>query len=99
MQNATWALPKDCVWESPIETITKHSLEKLYAHHFQKFNEDHSSLANFFSKTLEIPNCNWEQLVEEVRAFKSSDCTDFDRISMLYECLDKERLKESSKLR
>jgi hypothetical protein len=91
-QKATWAFPKDCVWESPIEMTTKHSLARLYANHFRKFSADRSNLASFFSKTLEIPNCNWEHLIEEIRAFKSSNCTDFDRISTLYECLANERL-------
>ena len=86
-QEATWALPKDCVWESPIEMMTKHSLAKLYASQFQQFSADSSNLANFFGKTLEIPNCNWEDLVKEIRAFKSSGCTNFDRISALYTCL------------
>jgi hypothetical protein len=67
--------------------MTKHSLAKLYASQFQQFNADRSNLANFFGKTLEIPNCNWEHLVEEIRAFKSSNYTDFDRISALYSCL------------
>ena len=66
---------------------TKHSLAKLYEIQFQKFNTDRSNLASFFGKTLGIPNCNWEHLVEEVRAFKASNCSDFDRISSLYLCL------------
>lgn len=66
---------------------TKHSLAKLYANFFQQFNADRSNLANFFSKTLNIPNCSWKHLVEEIGAFKSSHCTDFDRISALYKCL------------
>jgi len=95
-QKAAWAFPKDCVWESPIEMTTKHSLAKLYANHFQKFSADRSILVSFFSKTLEIPNSNWEHLIEEIRAFKSSNCTDFDRISALYECLANERLIDIS---
>jgi hypothetical protein len=71
---------------------TKHSLAKLYANHFPKFSVDRSNLASFFSMTLEIPNCNWEHLVEEIRAFKSSNCNNFDRISTLYECLANKRL-------
>jgi hypothetical protein len=91
-QKATWVFPKDCVWESSIEMTTKHSLAKLYANHFQKFSADRSNLTSFFWKTLEIPNCNWEHLIEEIRTFKSSNCTNFDRISELYECLANEHL-------
>jgi hypothetical protein len=91
-KKATWAFPEDCVWESPIEMTTRHSLAKLYENHFRKFGADRSNLANFFSKTLEIPKCNWEHLTEEIRTFKSSNYTDFDRISALYECLANERL-------
>jgi hypothetical protein len=47
-------------------------------------------MANFFTKTLGIPNCNWEYLVEEIREFKASDGADFDRISALYSCLASE---------
>ena len=66
---------------------TKHSLAQLYANHFQQFSADRSSLDNLFSKILKIPNCNWQHLVQEIRDFKSSNCTDFDRISALYKCL------------
>lgn len=70
----------------------KYSLAKLYEDSFERFSTDRSNLANFFSGTLEIPDHDWEDLVEEIRAFKSSDCTDFDRVSELYKCLADERL-------
>lgn len=75
------------MWESPIEMTTKHSLAGLYEMRFEKFNTDRSNLASFFGKTLEIPDCTWKHLVVEIRAFKASNCTDFDRISALYLCL------------
>jgi hypothetical protein len=53
-QEASWALPEECVWESPIEMTTKHSLAKLYEIQFQKFNTDRSNLAGFFGKTIGI---------------------------------------------
>lgn len=75
---------------------TKHSLAKLYEIQFQKFNTDRSNLAGFFGKTVGIPNCNWEHLVAEVRDFKASNCTDFDRINALYLCLESKCVEADS---
>lgn len=51
---------------------------------------DRSSLENLFSKTLKIPNSGWENLVEEIKAFKELDDDDFDRINELYRCLSEQ---------
>ena len=66
---------------------TKHSLARLYQSRFPGFSSDHSILASFFSETLKIPNCGWEDLISEIRHFKSSEFNDLDRISMLYKAL------------
>lgn len=67
---------------------TKYSLARRYQDNFEQFATDHSSLSNFFSKTLQIPNCTWEVIVEDIRKFKEIKSTDFDRIRKLYKCLE-----------
>ncbi|KAK3684086.1 hypothetical protein B0T22DRAFT_385008 [Podospora appendiculata] len=86
--SATWALPEECVWEAPIQLRAKHSLVPLYSATFgHKFATDRSTLANFFSSTLKIRNCTWEDIVDDIRAFRNRKETDFDRIAALYTCL------------
>ena len=77
------------MWDSPIEMVSKHSLARLYENRFKRlFEEDHAALCAFFTQTLQVPNCTWEDLVREIQDFKSSKCTDFDRIRSLYKCLE-----------
>lgn len=75
---------------------TKYSLAAIYSRTFPKFEENRSQLSSFFSRSLGIPDCSWEDLVEEIRDFKSSENTDFDRISELYTCLNDFELDDES---
>ncbi|KND89213.1 hypothetical protein TOPH_06200 [Tolypocladium ophioglossoides CBS 100239] len=84
---AKWAKPHECVWEAPTELATKYPLESSYTRKFRQFERDRPYLADFFTTTLNIPNCDWTLIVREIEEFKSSDCTDFDRISKLYKFL------------
>lgn len=84
---AKWTNPEECVWDGPTELTLKYPLKLLYASKFQQFERDRPYLAGFFSNTLNIPNCDWTHIVQEIEEFKTSGCTDFDRINKLYKFL------------
>ena len=77
----------DCVWKAPVPMTTKHALAALYADHFENLDQDGSNLARFFSKTLELRNCGWDDIINEIKDFQKSKSADFDRIHKLYKCL------------
>jgi hypothetical protein len=71
---------------------TKYPLAKLYSKSFAQVNGGLSRLANFFLRTLNVPNCTWEHIVEEIRAFKSGNSINLDRVVELYKGLADMRL-------
>lgn len=80
------------MWETTVELTTKHSLVKLYENSFPGFQADKVYLADFFNVILGISDCSWMDIIGEIKALKSSDFVDFDRICLLYSCLHRIRL-------
>ncbi|KAK3367905.1 hypothetical protein B0H63DRAFT_489977 [Podospora didyma] len=95
--DAIWAYPSNCVWEAPMELTKKHSLSLIYQRAFPNFDRDRSHFHAFFSSTLEIPDCTWRDLVEELKSLRAhsqrNNATDLDKESAhntankIYECL------------
>lgn len=68
---------------------TKHPLEKLYSSAFQIPEGGFALLASFFRQTLDVPNCTWKNIMDEIRFFRDGDddSFDLDKASQLYKCL------------
>jgi hypothetical protein len=67
---------------------TKVDLEGCYAQHFSQFDQDSSHLSSFFQRTLGVRNWNWKDIVDEIKALTSTDAKDFDKVVILYICLE-----------
>ncbi len=75
---------------------TKCTLARVYAEEFSS-NRDLSRLETFFVRTLGVPSCTWEDIVEEIRSCKTrsnkiQNCNTrrhiiWVRVQELYRCL------------
>jgi hypothetical protein len=70
---------------------TKYTLARVYAEEVSS-NRDLSRLKIFFTDTLEIPSCTWEDIVEEIRSCKTQRGITRARARELYGCLFDMRL-------
>ncbi|KAH6617397.1 hypothetical protein F5144DRAFT_520469 [Chaetomium tenue] len=91
-----WAEPQDCLWNSPIEMLTKYTLARAYTPTFTTNDDSLIRLEAFFVRTLGIPNCSWEHVVEELRDYTTGIVfinLDLSRARELYKCLSEMRLQ------
>ncbi|KAK3370805.1 hypothetical protein B0T24DRAFT_554720 [Lasiosphaeria ovina] len=86
-----WTKLEDCVWEAPVYLWEKRSLQNAYAYtwKYTRAPNDFASLAGFFTRTLGVPNCTREHLVDEVRYVARVYKTDakLNHMRNLYKCL------------
>lgn len=85
-----WAEPQDCLWNSPIEMLTKYTLARAYTPTFQTSDDSFIGLETFFVRTLGVPNCSWEHVVDEIRDYTTGIVfidLDLGRARELYKCL------------
>ena len=97
---AVWAKLENCIWEGPpnLELRSKYCLKSLYSTHYPKFKSGKVLLADFFLNTLQIEQYwTWQDLVDEIRAFKDCDSIELDRIHSVYKCLHDMKLDGSPK--
>ncbi|KAK0705957.1 hypothetical protein B0T26DRAFT_679718 [Lasiosphaeria miniovina] len=86
-----WTKLEDCVWEAPVYLWEKCSLQNAYADTWKhtRAPNDLASLAGFFTRTLGVPDCTREHLVDEVRHVARVYKTEakLDHMRKLYKCL------------
>jgi hypothetical protein len=59
------------------------------SHKYSSFKTEAAQLKNFFLKTLKVPEkCNWKNIVDEIRAFKTRGLDNLDIIHSLYKYLN-----------
>ena len=82
---------------------TKYPVKPLCRAHFAASESGDDSLDQFFKATLELPDCSWSDLVNEVKYLKANSCTDFDRINGVYsligKSIDRTKVDEIERLR
>lgn len=93
-----WAEPRDCLWKAPIAMFTKYTLARAYTLTFSSSDDNLSCHETFFVRTLGIPNCTWEHVVDEIRDYTIGVLIDLDltRARELYKCLSEMRLLGTS---
>lgn len=69
--------------------MTAHSLESLYRRQGLS-DEDMSSIENLFSRTLEIQDATFDNLVVELGRLRETSCEDYDRILDIYTYMNTE---------
>jgi hypothetical protein len=94
---ANWVSLDKCVWSSPAALKTKCCLEIQYQATFSSFSQDRAYMADFFKNTLQLADCRWEDIVEEIESLADSDDVDFDRVTELYSCLANLEMSEDEK--
>ncbi|EXJ63403.1 uncharacterized protein A1O5_11452 [Cladophialophora psammophila CBS 110553] len=102
-QRAVWARPSQCLWDGPQDMQTKYPVKTLCQAFLTASGPGDSSLEQFFRTTLELPDCSWTHLVDELKHLKTSGCTDFDQVNSLYnlinELVGKTNVDDVQKLR
>lgn len=82
---AAWATSLTCMWDAPPGTLCKYSLKDILAQSFGALQMDRVS--RFFQHVLRVPDAACEDIIEELQRMRDDARDDFDRISMLYECI------------
>lgn len=90
-EEATWTQPSQCVLGAPRDMSHKFPIIARYQASFLKNDVDFAILTSFFRDTLGIETFSWKHCMEEIKALKSNDCHDFDRVRRQYEQLNKQR--------
>ena len=83
--SATWAGPKECLWEGPPHMFTKFPLHHIYGQFVPKDQLSH--LSSFFKQALDITAASWSDLTNELAARRDEGCQDFAPIFDLYKYL------------
>jgi hypothetical protein len=78
--------------------FTKYTLARAYTLTFSSSDDSLACHETFFVRTLGIPNCTWEHVVDEIRDYTIGVLIDFDltRARELYKCLSEMRLLGTS---
>lgn len=78
--------------------FTKYTLARAYTFTFSSSDDSLACHETFFVRTLGIPNCTWEHVVDEIRDYTIGLLTDLDltRARELYKCLSEMRLLGTS---
>ncbi|KAF4449063.1 hypothetical protein F53441_7607 [Fusarium austroafricanum] len=82
-----WATATECLWEAPSNMTSKHSLKARIQIALSESPTELSGLETLFTKVLEIPNCGWLHILNELRLLSSGE-TDLDTVHELYSQLD-----------
>jgi hypothetical protein len=61
-----WLPPDDCVWAAPMDFASVICLDWYYQKAFPDVDLAHDGLEEFFTHTLQIPNCTWKELIKEI---------------------------------
>ncbi|KAK5625070.1 hypothetical protein RRF57_000786 [Xylaria bambusicola] len=81
------AFAKACVWAGSGILRTKYPLEFIYTSEFDLPPAERDSLKIYFKTILEIPDCGWKDYVEEIRAYRQADDTNFEWVNTIYTCI------------
>ena len=76
---------------------TKIVLKSVYLEAFSQAVDDLPQLESFFQKTLNIKDCNWTNIIEEIENARSSGLAEIDRLTKLYGYLNDMLLNPSEK--
>lgn len=70
---------------------SKYPIMERYKPDLSQYSVDESIIRQFFSDTLTISKCKWEDLVAELEHLKNANSRNFDHIQDVYECLSLQR--------
>lgn len=87
-----WTSPGQCLLDAPASMKSKYPLMELYKPALSQSNIGESTIRQFFSDTLKIPKCKWEDFVEELKYLKRGNSRDFDHIRVVYERLKRKNV-------
>ncbi|EXF75687.1 hypothetical protein CFIO01_04620 [Colletotrichum fioriniae PJ7] len=88
-EKVLWASPEKCVWNAPQAMKSKLDLQRLYQPWLSADDVDSSIIMHLFTSTLNIGNCTWDILIEELREYIFLKIEDVDRAGTIYRALHK----------
>ena len=74
--------------DAPEEMKTKFVLRLLYQQFFAAESADFLYLHNFFTETLGIGNCTWQNYIDELSELRDADCGNMTTITNIYRELE-----------
>lgn len=81
-EEGVWANAEDCLGNAPLDMQYKYPIIARYEAAFP--GVDLNTVTRFFLDTLNINQCSWKDVVEDLKVLKSRDISDFDRICSRY---------------
>ncbi|RYP73467.1 hypothetical protein DL771_003639 [Monosporascus sp. 5C6A] len=87
-----WASPDDCLLDAPASMESKYPVMERYKQALSRSNIDGPTIRQFFSDTLQVPKCKWEDFVVELEHLKNANSRNFDHIRGVYERLKRQRI-------
>ncbi|RYP23520.1 hypothetical protein DL765_001034 [Monosporascus sp. GIB2] len=86
-----WASPDDCLLDAPASMESKYPIMELYKPALSQSNIEEPTIRQFFSDTLKIPRCKWQDFVVELEHLKNVNSRNSDHIRGVYERLKRQR--------
>ncbi|RYP09924.1 hypothetical protein DL764_000966 [Monosporascus ibericus] len=86
-----WASPDDCLLDAPASMESKYPVMERYKPALSRYNIGEPTIRQFFSDTLKIPKCKWEDFVVELEHLKNANSRNSDHIRGVYERLKRQR--------
>ncbi|KAK4233160.1 hypothetical protein C8A03DRAFT_19708 [Achaetomium macrosporum] len=91
--DAAWVKPTECLWSAPLTMRSKFTIASVCSDTFSIGHINLHLLEAFFVSTLGVaPNCTWEDIVTEIKEWKTRRDINLDRARELYQCLADMRL-------
>ncbi|KAK7403350.1 hypothetical protein QQX98_010871 [Neonectria punicea] len=84
---ACWAEPSDCLWDAPPTFETRYSLVSRFEPLLTHRQEDQRFMEGLFRDVLEVPNCSWRDILNELEYASQSDYGYPEAIPELYDRL------------
>jgi hypothetical protein len=84
---ATWRAPDECLWDAPSDFITQVPLKEIYKCSCQNLGVELDHVAAFFRKTLDIPDIDWPDVIDELDELKLQPVIKGEVVRQLYRIL------------
>lgn len=81
---ANWATPNQCLWDAPATMMITYSLRSRFEEVVGSTSTEGSNIEKLFSEVLDIPNCTWRNIVDELRYINENAAEDNADILELY---------------
>ncbi|RYP79019.1 hypothetical protein DL770_006764 [Monosporascus sp. CRB-9-2] len=82
-----WASPDACLLDAPTSMESKYPVMERYKPALWRSNIGETTIRQFFSDTLKVPECKWEDFVVELEHLKNENSRNSDHIREVYERL------------